>query len=281
MAIPEGLISRIEKLDPLPVTAQELLHVARDEESTIAQLADVVEFDQALVAMVLRIANSAAYTGYAPVETPRDAIFRIGRNVLMTAVLTRCLWHLRTDAPLYDLTENDLWLHGAVASVGAVEIAQQSSIAVPRGAPVAALLHDVGKLIISRYRNEDFRSLLEYSRLEKVGFVEAERGVLGFDHAEVGGEMARKWNFPPDLVHAIERHHSLDIEAGWPATDVVVLANLVAKSLGVGLGAAGTNLEWDHSAARRLGIEFSGFCRACASTALNIESLRESYRFAA
>ena len=35
-----------------------------------------------------------------------------------------------------------------------------------------------------------------------------EREILGFDHAELGGMLLRKWRFPESLEQAVWRHHA-------------------------------------------------------------------------
>ena len=278
MAIPAGLIEGIRNLDPLPITAQKLSQAVANEDVPVGEIAEVIEYDQAVAASILRAANSPLYAGLGTIEHVREAVVRMGTHTLLNIVLGDYLKRLRIEAPLYDLTENELWLHSAVASMAIGELVDENpECDIPRSASVAALIHDVGKLIVVRFMKADVKMLLETCRKRNITFVEAERAVLGCDHAEVGGAIARRWRFPDEIVHAIERHHDAPVLEPTPMLDGVMLANLVAKTLGTGLGAEGMNFESDPECWRRQGVTFARFCRVCARTSLRVESLKESY----
>ena len=76
--LPSALVRGIEQLEPMPVTAQRLLALMNGEEVSLAKIAELVEFDQAIAAAVLRMARSWAYAGSRPPETVRDAVPRHG-----------------------------------------------------------------------------------------------------------------------------------------------------------------------------------------------------------
>jgi putative nucleotidyltransferase with HDIG domain len=278
MALPNGLLEGIRNLDPLPVTAQRLAEMVAQEDTSADAIAELLEFDQAVAANILRVANSSIYAGLMPLQETRQAVIRLGTSTLLHIVLGDYLKRLFTDAPLYDLTENDLWLHGAVAALAINELMEESpSGTLPPTASVGALIHDVGKLIIVRYMKADVRWILAKSQQEDISFVEAERAVLGCDHAEVGGAIARQWRFPDEIADALARHHEVPVIRPTPMLDGIMLANLVAKTLGTGLGAEGMNFELDPDCSRRHGITLARFCRVCARTSIRMEGLREAY----
>jgi putative nucleotidyltransferase with HDIG domain len=278
MAIPEGLVEGIRNLDPLPVTAQRLAAAIASENVSAGEITELIEFDQAVAANILRIANTAFYAGLSPIEEIRQAVMRLGTSTILDIVLGDYLKRLIMDAPLYDLTENDLWLHGAVASIAVDELMSEStSGTLPRSTTIAALIHDVGKLIIVRYMKADVRWILAKAQQDDITFVEAERAVLGCDHAEVGGAIAQQWKFPEEIVDALTRHHEVPVMKPTPILDGVMLANLVAKTLGTGLGAEGMNFDLDPGCSRRHGITFVRFCRACARTSDRMDALKEAY----
>jgi putative nucleotidyltransferase with HDIG domain len=71
----------------------------------------------------------------------------------------------------------------------------------------AGMLHDIGKVALRQTDPERFDAALALVREQGVSMAEAERGVLGSDHAEVGGWLAERWGLPGDLVEAIACHH--------------------------------------------------------------------------
>ena len=88
--------------------------------------------------------------------------------------------------------------------------------------------------------------------------------------------MARKWNFPAQIVNAIEQHHAVSPQGDDLTVDAVMLANLVAKSVGAGLGAEGMNLRIDvYTICQRVGLTLKGFERICAQTSSWLADFRK------
>ncbi|MFZ0429298.1 MAG: HDOD domain-containing protein [Acidobacteriota bacterium] len=277
MTLPQGLVSRIEHLAPMPITAQRLLSVINDDNVSLAEIARIVEFDEALVSNTLRVANSVYFYRGKAVSDARTAVVRLGTTNLFNIILGQYLRQLSIPAPLYDLSEDDLWFHSTVSSLAAEEIARTSPVDIPQIAKVGALVHDVGKLIMVRYFKADYRSVLALSEKGDLSYVDAERQLFGCSHAEVGGAVAREWGFPDEVRDAIERHHDAFLEDSNPVLDTVVMANLVAKTLATGLGAEGLNFSVDENVRRRLGLEFKSFCRICSRVEEQISQVRRVY----
>lgn len=267
--IPDLILNGIENLDPLPVTAQRLTMMIGDEKSSIHEIAEIVEYDPAVAANVVRVANSAAFAGRRTVEKVREAVIRLGTGNLLTIVLDGCLKFLKSDAPLYDLTEEEFHQHSAASALVIKALTAEARCTLPASASVAALLHDIGKLIMVRYMKADLSALVSLCKKKQISFVQAEREVLGCDHAEVGGAIARKWGFPREITEAIENHHRVSAGGNGVVLDAVMLANYAAKSMGAGLGAEGMNMSMDYAGSRkRLGISIEGFERACAQAVM-------------
>jgi putative nucleotidyltransferase with HDIG domain len=276
--IPDALLKGIDKLEPLPVTAQALLRAVTDGDVSFAKIAELIELDQAVAANVLRASRSAAYSGAQQVNTVREALLRLGTSALLDLVLGDFMKRLKFSAPMYHLTEDELWLHGAGANLAVRAIQQERpNSKIPQAAQTAALVHDIGKLVMVRHLKADVAVILQHCREQKTTFVEAERALFGTDHAAVGGAMARKWKFPDAITDAIERHHDAELVNSNPVLDAVVTANLVAKTIGMGLGAEGLNLRVDMSCPRRLGLDFESFSRVCVQTTMWIDEVREAH----
>jgi len=189
---------------------------------------------------------------------------------------------MKTQVPMYGLGEHELWRHSAAASLAVTALRQERpSAEVPESASIAALLHDIGKLVMARYLQADMSAILLLARERTLTFVEAEHELLGCDHTEVGGALGRQWGLPDEITHAIERHHQRSIVEPTPTIDAVVIGNLVAKTVGAGLGAEGLNLAADSEASQRLGLTFTNYGHICLQTMTWLKELEASYRFAA
>ncbi len=272
-SIPEVLVRGIGSLEPLPVTAQRLFELMRGEDVSLGAIAELIEFDQAVAAAVLREASTVRYAG-SGTPTVRDAVLRLGTVAVFNLVLEGYLAKLRTAAPLYDLSEHELWLHGAAAQLAVRAIrAERPRVGIPELADTAAMIHDIGKLIVARHLHVDVQELTARARAKRITFVDAEREVLGTDHAELGAAMAEHWRFPSDIVYAIRHHHTASGITPTPMLDAVVMANFVAKTIETGLGAEGLNFELDPQVERRLGLTFATFGRVCLQTDASLGEL--------
>lgn len=278
MALPENLLEGIDDLEPLPITINNLVLKLGDDRVSAREIASIIEYDEAIAATLLRAANSAMFGGRIRVERIGDAVARLGIDQLLSIALGTHFKRLSVPVEFYDLSQDDLWLHAAVSSLAAKEIISVCPRAgIPVLAAVAALTHDIGKLIIVRHIDADLSQLLEIERDRGITFVEAERELLGFDHAEVGAAVAEKWSFPDEVRHAIEFHHQVPVTDPSPMLDTVVLANAVAKTLGVGLGAEGMNVLMDGGCLKRLGLHYNDFGRLCSEVLTKMEGLQRLY----
>ena len=209
MVVPEELVRGIQQLEPLPLTARRLLELINGKDVSLCRDRRPDRARSDIVAAVLRSGVHGPLRRTRRLATVREAVFRLGTVALLDLVLEGYLSKLRTATPLYDLSEHDLWLHSAAAQLAVRALAAERPKAkIPAIAETAALLHDIGKLIVSRYLKADVRELVTHARTRGITFVDAEREILGVDHTTVGAAMAEAWKFPPEIVDAIRRHHS-------------------------------------------------------------------------
>lgn len=257
--------SDIERLEPMSESVTRLAQMVGDPDTDLGAIIRIVELDQALTASVLRWANSVWSLSQIPILTVRDAVIRLGAgNVLKLAVGKRISGDMSRSFPGYGLGEKELWRHSIASALAVENLAQFAQESIPGVGFTAALLHDIGKLLLEpHFTPEIIAEIKAVIERERVTYVEAELRVLGTDHAKVGGAVGRHWKFPELLVQAIENHHDPDA-APNPVQDAVHIANTVAKIIGVGLGNSEMNMRVSEDAARRLGLASSGLESLCA-----------------
>jgi len=226
---------------PLPVTTVKIVKLINDPTSTAAQVAQVLETDQALTARVLRVANSAYYGLPRQVVSARDAIVLLGHNTLRSLIFTASVAGvLGRKASGYCLDTGELWRHSISVANGSRVLARINHRAIAEEAYVAGLLHDIGKIVLDQYMQEDFQQTMSFAVEQAVSFSDAECEILGIDHAAIGGVLAERWDLPPQYVAAIRHHHEpLRAKDHLAITCLVHVADMIALELGLGLGADG------------------------------------------
>jgi putative nucleotidyltransferase with HDIG domain len=271
-------LTEIEKLAPMPQSVTRLARIVGDPTAGAPEVAQVVEFDQALTANVLRLANSAWAASPKRIVRVRDAVLRLGAGrILELAVGQRVIKAMSQACDAYELGERELWRHSVAAALAAERIGRLTNVPVPGTAFTAALLHDIGKLVLNRHINgERLDAIRDLVVEQQITYLEAENRVLGTDHAEVGAVVAQHWGFPDEFARAIRLHHDPDA-APEPILDAVHLCNAVAKLNGIGLGSEQMNLKASSEAACRLGLTTSGLEALCATVCDELAKTEEAW----
>lgn len=276
MTLMERIMQMIDELSPLPATALRLAEALSDPNSSVGDIATMLEYDQALTLDILKYANSAASASSRTIATVKDAVIRLGGARILERVVGR---HVKGSLcpPLasYGYAEEDLWRHSVAAAVAAEELGTFTKQTSSGLSFTAALLHDIGKLVLARAAPLEsmemvFKLVFADSRTHTCE--EAERDVFGFSHADIGASIALSWNLPEVIVEAIRRHHSADPACG-PVTDAVRIANIAARTIGEGIGREGMSLSADAGLSLRVNITREQFEALCAHTRRRLQAV--------
>jgi putative nucleotidyltransferase with HDIG domain len=253
---PEQLIASAPELEALPVVAQQVLAVVRDERATIDSIAGLLGTDQALASVVLRQANSGRAMLNRRIASLREAVARIGQRELAEVVVRACTGPmLDRGLPAYALPRRVAWRHAATVSLAARQLTAILDVGAPDEAGIAGLLHDVGKMVLSSVVPELAARAVAVARSSRVPVWQAEQEVLGFHHGEVGAALLRSWGMPEVVSEAVRFHHQPH-DARSPLATVVYLADAAAHVVGaVGGGGACPQPVWDDAAALALGAQ--------------------------
>lgn len=193
----------------MPTSVTRVLNALEDGKSSAGLIGEYIGLDQALAANILQAANSA-YLGYGPSCTNlTDAVVRLGFARIRTLVLgVAASGSLTGNLPGYRLGAGELWNHSIATAMAAQWFARAVYYPNPEDAYVAGLLHDMGKLMLDQFTLADYDRLFDLVNNYNLTFYQVELKLFDIDHAQVGGLMAAKWNFPATLIDAIQQHHS-------------------------------------------------------------------------
>ncbi len=233
----DAIIDRVKNLPPAPRILPELLEVLRRDDADASEVVRLITFDPALTAQVLRRCNSAHYAFAEPVRDLQNAVVRIGMGEIYR-IVANLIGERMLGAPQlgYGIAQGELWKHSAASAVAARLIARELG-AEERVVFTAALLHDIGKLVLSTSLEGAYAEVISKTENCKLSFLEAEKAILGVEHAEIGGRLLARWNFPEDLAGAVWHHHDpAQAKSDKRLAAYVHLGDALAHMLGHGYG---------------------------------------------
>lgn len=237
----DKIVNEIEGLKPIPYTCNKIIEMTENPDSSINELVDIITYDQGATANILRACNSSYFGLSRKITSIKHAIAFIGLDKLVNLIVVdSAAGNFRGGQPGYDLTEGELWRYSVFSALIAQNLAEKNQQKNISFIFTSALLKDIGKIILHNYVNDSFNEITSTVKERGLTFIEAEKEVIGIDHAELGARVAAKWNFSPDMVNVIKNHHFPELA---PTDDlsipIVYLADSICMMMGIGVGADG------------------------------------------
>ena len=220
----------------LPGIFEKISHVIESSSTGIEDIAKVISSDQALSAKILRIVNSVFYGFPGRISNLTHALIILGVDVVKGLVLSTSVFDIILAKGFHGL-----WEHSLGCAVTARVIAKQTNDPNPEEVSIAALLHDIGKVIIKIELPEESSHIDQTVEKRQISTYEAEEEILGFNHTDIGNWICQEWHLPHNLSDPITYHHrpNLSRSAQRP-TAITHIADALIK--GIGFGFAGDNL---------------------------------------
>lgn len=251
------LVAKVENLPPVSHAALGLVNLLDQPGVSNEELVHVIRCDSVLTAKLLRACNSSYFSFSEPVTSVDQAVLMLGHQEVLHVVLNLALGGSMTvPLPGYAVEANELWRHSLMAAQAAETIAN-SGLEVnttPEVAFTAGLLHDFGKLAMNQALTPDVQEAIREKIRGGVARVEAERAVLGTDHAEVGGYLLKSWNLPEEIVEAVANHHQPVLKPRPRLSSVTHLADCLTHLAGSSPGWEAFAIRVDPEVTRQLGI---------------------------
>ena len=254
------IISQVKDLPVVPETARKLTKLLSEPDTHREDLIQTLRCDNVMTAKLLRVCNSA-HTGLSsPVASIDQAVLVLGDNAIFRIVCAIGFGGaMGFSMPGHAVEANGLWSHSLSTGMGAEYLTETEQYGdfQPSIAFTAGLLHDIGKVVLNHILTPKLRADIR-ARISDEGRsrVEAEKIVLGADHAEIGGCLLRRWALPEVLVEAVANHHAPITKPVVQLSAVVYLANNAAHLSGPSPGGADVfALRPGPSVAELLGLE--------------------------
>lgn len=201
-------LDEVVTLPSLPTTVAHITQLVNDPNCSLSAVGKAISADPSITLKSLRLVNSAYYGLRQKVTSVDHAVVLLGMKVMKNLVFT---------ATVFDTMQGgeEAMLRHSVTCGVVMRILAESGAAKkihfeePEEAFIYGLLHDVGKIIFNQFMPKEFTLVAEASAARKVPWAEAEREIVGTDHAEMGARLAQKWKLDEELADAIAGHHDL------------------------------------------------------------------------
>lgn len=250
------IIEKIADLKPMAAMNERLMQIACNPDSSVADMVAIIQYDPGITANLLRICNSSYFALQRRISSVKQAVAYLGmEKVACLVMLGSSANNFNRPQPGYDLDNGELWRYSVGSALMAQQMAEHQKLTGVSTIFTAALLKDIGKTILHHYVAGALQQILEAVADQGMTFVEAERSIIGIDHAELGARVAQHWNLGADLVHLIRHHHLSDpAQIADPAVGVVYLADCVCMMIGIGVGADGLSYRFRQPVLDQLGF---------------------------
>ncbi len=241
----ESLLSRINDIPTLPTSVLRVMQMIEDPFCSSSDLAKVIQADPAMAAKVLKLANSSYYGFRQKIANIPQAVTLLGFATLKNTLLAAAVFDLfRAAGTGFDLPA--LWTHSVTAATAAKLLAKRTRFPQSETAFTAALMHDVGKIILARFAPLGLAEIVDTIETEQLAMHDAEKKVLGLSHPALGAWVLGRWGLPAPIVEAVEfHHHPTRAQNGFDLAGIVYLANILAHRSGIGYSGDGMEREMD------------------------------------
>ena len=225
------LVRGVDGLVTLPNIFIRINQLIDDPNSSNHDIAQAISQDPSFTVRLLRVANSSYYGFPSSVDTVARAVTLIGTGQIRNLALSMSVANSFAGLPNHLVSMENFWRHSLYCALSARILARLAGKVDPEVMFTAGLLHDIGELVIFNRRPEQAKAalLLVLDSMDELPVHLSEQQILGFDHAQVGGELARHWNLPLLLQECMAYHHGISQAQRHPREVAMVhLANQLA-----------------------------------------------------
>ena len=202
-------IRKCQNLPTLPAVAVQVLELVRDPEADIPKLARLVSKDPALSSKILRTVNSSFYARPNKVSKLTQALGLLGLQTVRVLVLGFSLVRNVKNYKNKGFKPLDYWRRSIYSATAALTLAQKMQFELQEETFVAALLMDIGMLVLDEMFGEQYGRINEKARSHSE-LIKLEEASLETNHAVVSGALAEMWGLPPVLAVPMAYHHNPD-----------------------------------------------------------------------
>jgi putative nucleotidyltransferase with HDIG domain len=210
------IISNIRNLPTPPIVFEQIQRVINNPETPVAEVGKIISEDPAISVKILKLTNSAFYGLSRQVDSIKHAVMIIGLEAVKNLVLSASVLGMFKVDNLNKEYQEDFWRHSLSTALAARMIARtfkEGRVFNPDSAFSVGLLHDIGKMVTCCFLKKEHSQVQEYlSQHSEITDIDAEIAVMGFNHAQLGRQLAISWKLPVRMAETIGYHHHPDMK---------------------------------------------------------------------
>ena len=224
------LTMAVERMPAFPQSVQSVIELTRRIDCLPKDLVAVIEKDPVMTLKILRTVNSAFYGIQEKISSVGQASVYLGINTIKNLALSFAAFGVMPRFSSQSFNIQAYLQHSLVVAVLCRILGEKfaANEVDPTDCYIVGLLHDFGKVVFARFLSAEFSRALGNARDLGEPLHDAERYVIGADHAWVGALLAKRWQFSEDLVNTIGEHHNLAAEA-TPLLDCLRMADAISR----------------------------------------------------
>lgn len=251
----ERLIDDTSTVYSLPLFYERLNETINHPRSSIDDISKIITEDQGLAVRLLRLANSPMFGCYAKVESISKAVTIIGTQPLRDLALAASVMGVFKGIPEDLMKMSSFWQHSIACGIIARSLAVYRRESNVERLFVAGMLHDVGQVVLAAAYPDVCRELLELQRDTGKFYRDLEIEKLGFDHADIGGGLLKKWKIPVSIGEPVMCHHAPGMAEQFRLeASLIHLSDVICEAMEFGRGAENAVPPFDEPAWDKLGL---------------------------
>ena len=197
-----------------PFIYKKLQEVLNNPNSSFEDISLVINADPGLLTRLLKIVNSPFYGLSTQVDSIPHAINILGTEQLVDLVLATEVVNKFKGIPKDMIDMEAFWKHSIACGLASRMIAKKKEESKPERYYLAGMLHEIGSLVLYKEVPSTARECIAQSNYKGEHLFQTESDMLGFNHADLGKELLKKWNLPDRIVEAVGYHHN-PLKAKW------------------------------------------------------------------
>ena len=255
----ESVINNIDRLPSIPGVASQLISLVNNPDIPFNKIAEEIAKDQSMTTNMLKLCNSAYFNRGKEISSLERAVITLGMKEVKDIVVLVSTKAVMNKAVVgYDLEQGEMWKHGLAVAILSKRISLiKGKKDIADIAFTGGIIHDVGKTVLALFVQKTYKDILALVESKQIPFHQAEKGIMGFDHQEIGERILAKWKFPKVLKDIVRYHHEPGSAPDESKTivSIIHIANVICLMAGIGIGSDGLYHELSDTALEIVGIK--------------------------